>query len=50
MWAPRQDAARTFDPLGFQTMQTLPGLVARGHTQLKDLAEEFGTVPPWCRR
>ncbi len=47
MWALRQDAARTFDPLGFRTMQTLLlGFVERGYTQPKELAERLGTVPP----
>lgn len=47
MWALRQDAARTFDPLGFRTMQTLLlGLVERGYTQPKELAKRLGTVPP----
>ena len=47
MWALRQDAARTFDSLGFRTMQTLLlDFVEGGSTQPKELAERLGTVPP----
>ena len=47
MCALRQDAARTFDPLGFRTMQTLLlGFVEGGYTQPKELAGRLGTVPP----
>ncbi len=47
MWALRQDAAKTFGPLGFRTARALLlEFVGRGCTQPKELAERLGVVPP----
>ncbi|ADI15175.1 transcriptional regulator, MarR family [Truepera radiovictrix DSM 17093] len=47
MWALRQSAARTFEPLGFRTVRALLlELVGRGLAQPKELSEALQLVPP----
>lgn len=47
MWQLRQEAARTFEVLGFRTARALLlEFVGRGYGQPKDLARLLGTVPP----
>lgn len=47
LWTLRQDASRTFNPLGFRTVRALLlELIDRGYAQPKDLAALLGAVPP----